>query len=85
MAPYLHKLSVVHTSPEVVSKEKVLRKNSTKYLGRSSDKNDDLVPQSIIFSLGQWKYHLFKKKDVEMPHFVLALRYKKFTIVFRFL
>ena len=32
-------------------------------------KNDDFVPQSIIFSLEQWKYHFFTQKFVEMPHF----------------
>ena len=26
------------------------------------------VPQSIIVSPRQWKYHFFTKKDVEMPH-----------------
>ena len=30
--------------------------------------NDDFVPQCIIFSLVQWKYHLFTQKFVEMPH-----------------
>ena len=31
-------------------------------------KNDDFVPQSIIFPLEQWKYHFFTQKVVEMPH-----------------
>ena len=34
----------------------------------TSGKNDDFVPQSMIFSLEQWKYHFFTQKFVEMPH-----------------
>ena len=42
-------------------------------------RNDDLVPQSIIFSLGQRKYHFFTQKDVEMPHlFKLKLEFVLF-------
>ena len=33
-------------------------------------KNDDFVPQSIIFSLSQWKYHFLTQQFVEMPHFI---------------
>ena len=30
-------------------------------------KNDDSVTQSISFTLGQWKYHFFTQKYVEIP------------------
>ena len=38
--------------------------------GSRSRKNYDFVPQSIIFSIVQWKYHFFTQKIVEMPQFM---------------
>ena len=44
-----------------------------------SEKNYDLLPQSIIFSLVkvQWKYNFFTQKDVEMPHLYIFLYFAK--------
>ena len=36
------------------------------HLVENLGKNNDLVPQSITFSQGQWKYHFFTQKDVKM-------------------
>jgi len=47
-------------------------------------KNDDFVPQSIIFSLVQQKYHYFTQKLVEMPHCSIKVAFsfylKKFPL-----
>ena len=51
-----------------------------------------LVPRSIIFALGQWKYHFITQKDVVMPWFssfllknILFLSIWSFAIVLFFL
>ena len=42
-------------------------------------KNYDLVPLSIIFSLGQYKYHFFPQRDVEMPFPLEMSRFHPFN------
>ena len=34
--------------------------------------NDDLVPQSLFFSLGQWQYDFFTQKDVKISNLYIT-------------